>query len=142
MHARSYEQVLEHLGYISALIDLRYGMSDEEIERQPLLIVYLEEFVDLKDYFKQRVNAVESDEKEQAKRAYAQLVYYIKKIAARGLKVLVQLLMCAQVDYRDDDLQAALVNVTSGMSFCVRPSAAQAAGFYQTEMLARNAERG
>ncbi len=33
LHARSYEQVLEHLGYISALIDLRYGMSDEEIER-------------------------------------------------------------------------------------------------------------
>ena len=140
LHARSYEQVLEHLGYISALIDLRYGMSDEEIERQTLLIVYLEEFVDLKDYFKQRVNAVESDEKEQAKRDYAQLVYYIKKIAARGLKVLVQLLMCAQVDYRDDDLQAALVNVTSGMSFCVRPSAAQAAGFYQTELLARNAK--
>ena len=140
LHARSYEQVLEHLGYISALIDLRYGMSDEEIERQTLLIVYLEEFVDLKDYFKQRINAVESDEKEQAKRDYARLVYYIKKIAARGLKVLVQLLMCAQVDYRDDDLQAALVNVTSGMSFCVRPSAAQAAGFYQTEMLARNAK--
>jgi len=140
LHARSYEQVLEHLGYISALIDLRYGMSDEEIERQTLLIVYLEEFVDLKDYFKQRVNAVESNEKEQAKRDYARLVYYIKKIAARGLKVLVQLLMCAQVDYRDDDLQAALVNVTSGMSFCVRVSAAQAAGFYQTELLARNAK--
>jgi hypothetical protein len=140
LHARSYEQVLEHLGYISALIDLRYGMSGEEIERQTLLIVYLEEFVDLKDYFKQRINAAESDEKEQAKRDYAQLVYYIKKIAARGLKVLVQLLMCAQVDYRDDDLQAALVNVTSGMSFCVRPSAAQAAGFYQTELLSRNAK--
>ena len=140
LHARSYEQVLEHLGYISAVIDLRYGMSDEEIERQTLLIVYLEEFVDLKDYFKQRINAVESDEKEQAKRDYAQLVYYIKKIAARGLKVYVQLLMCAQVDYRDDDLQAALVNVTSGMSFCVRPSAAQAAGFYQTELLSRNAK--
>ena len=53
----------------------------------------------------------------------------MKKIAARGLKVLVQLLMCAQVDYRDEDLQAALINVTSGMSFCVRVSAAQAAGF-------------
>jgi hypothetical protein len=48
--------------------------------------------------------------------------------------------MCAQVDYRDDDLQEALVNVTSGLSFCVRVSAAQAAGFYQTELLTRNAK--
>jgi len=52
----------------------------------------------------------------------------------------VQLLLCVQVDYRDDDLQEALVNVTSGMSFCLRVSAAQAAGFYQTELLQRNAK--
>lgn len=140
LHARGYEQVLEHLGYISGIIDLRYGMSPEELERQPVLIVYLEEFVDLKDYFKAQMNGAERDEKEQARQNYEVLVYTIKKIAARGLKVLVQLLMCAQVDYRDDDLQAALVNVTSGMSFCVRPSAAQAAGFYQSELLARNAK--
>ena len=140
LHARSYEQVLEYLGYVSALIEYRYGLSGDELEQQPILLVYLEEFVDLKDYFKARINAGESDEKEQAKRDYARLVYSIKHIAARGLKVLVQLLMCAQVDYRDDDLQAALVNVTSGMSFCVRVSAAQAAGFYQSELLARNAK--
>jgi hypothetical protein len=140
LHAHSYEQVAQYLGHISALIDYRYSLSGDELERQPLLIVYLEEFVDLKDYFKQRALAAERDEREQAKQDYAQLVYTIKKIAARGLKVLVQLLMCAQVDYRDDDLQSALVNVTSGMSFCVRPSAAQAAGFYQSELLSRNAK--
>lgn len=140
LYARNYSQVLAHLEYVSTLIDYRYGLPDDELERQPVLIVYLEEFVDLKDYFKQRIEAVDRDEKEQAKQDYARLVYYIKKIAARGLKVLVQLLMCAQVDYRDDDLQAALVNVTSGMSFCVRVSAAQAAGFYQSELLARNAK--
>jgi FtsK/SpoIIIE family len=139
LHARSYEQVLEYLEHISALIDYRYGLSQEELERQPLLIIYLEEFVDLKNYFKRRVPALSGAEREQAQAAYTRLVYIIGKIAARGLKVLVQLLMCAQVDYRDEDLQEALVNVTSGLSFCVRPSAAQAAGFYQTELLARNA---
>jgi hypothetical protein len=139
LHARSSEQVLQHLDYISRVIDYRYSLPSDQLERQPIILVYLEEFVDLKDYFKQRALAAERDERDAAKQAYAQLVYFIKKIAARGLKVLVQLLMCAQVDYRDDDLQAALINVTSGMSFCVRPSAAQAAGFYQTEMLARNA---
>jgi FtsK/SpoIIIE family len=138
-HARSYEEVLQHLEYLSSVIDSRYRLSDEELDQQPIIIVYLEEFIDLKDYFKQRIEAVEREKRDQAKQDYARLVYYIKKIAARGLKVLVQLLMCAQVDYRDDDLQAALINVTSGMSFCVRVSAAQAAGFYQTELLQRNA---
>ena len=140
LHAHSYEQALEHLEYLAQLIDYRYyNLSEEEIEQQPLIVVYLEEFIDLKDYFKQRIDTVEKDEKEQAKRDYARLIFCIKKIARRGLKVLVQLLMCAQVDYRDEDLQEALVNVTSGMSFCLRVSAAQAAGFYQTELLQRNA---
>jgi hypothetical protein len=139
LHARSHEQVLEQLGYLLSLVEYRYSLSEEELERQPLLIVYIEEFIDLKDYFKLRVDAVEREEKEQAKRDYARLIYCIKQLARRGLKVYVQLLLCAQVDYRDDDLQEALVNITSGMSFCVRPSAAQAAGFYQTELITRNA---
>ncbi len=48
--------------------------------------------------------------------------------------------MCAQVDYRDDDFQEALVNITGGMSFCVRVSAALAAGFTRTDLLRRNVE--
>ena len=139
LHARSYEQVLLHLGYLSALIDYRYALSEEELERQPLVIVYLEEFLDLKDYFKQRVEAAAREEREQARADYARLVFCLKKLARRGLKVRVQLLLCAHVDYRDDDLQEALINITSGMAFCVRVSAAQAAGFYQGDLLARNA---
>ena len=139
LHARSYEQVLLHLGYLSALIDYRYALSEEELERQPLVIVYLEEFLDLKDYFKQRVEAAAREEREQARADYARLVFCLKKLARRGLKVRVQLLLCAHVDYRDDDLQEALINITSGMVFCVRVSAAQAAGFYQGDLLARNA---
>ena len=139
LHARSYEQVLLHLGYLSALIDYRYALSEEELERQPLVIVYLEEFLDLKDYFKQRVEAAAREEREQARADYARLVFCLKKLARRGLKVRVQLLLCAHVDYRDDDLQEALINITSGMAFCVRVSAAQAAGFYQSDLLARNA---
>ncbi len=140
LHARSYEQVLEHLEYLSRLIDYRYRLSEDERERQPLIIVYLEEFLELKNHFKQRIDAISSSERDQARADYSRLIYIIGKIAARGLKVLVQLLMCAQCDYRDDDLQEALINVTSGMSFSVRPSAAQAAGFYQYELLQRNAK--
>lgn len=139
LYARSYEQVLLHLGYLCALVDYRYTLPEEELTRQPLIIVYLEEFLDLKDYFKQRVEACPREEREQARADYARLVFCLKKLARRSLKVLIQLLVCAHVDYRDDDLQEALINVTSGMAFCLRPSAAQAAGFYQSDLLARNA---
>lgn len=142
LHARSYEEVLERLELICELIDYRYTLSEQELDALPILIVYLEEFIDLKDYFKKKASATGKDEREQAEQQYSRLVYCIKKIAARGLKVLVQFLMCAQVDYRDDDLQEALINVTSGMSFCVRPSAAKAAGFYQNELITRNAKEG
>jgi FtsK/SpoIIIE family len=140
LHSRSREQVLEHLELIIEIMDYRYTMSKTEQARQPLLIVYLEEFIALKDYFKQRAASATGPAKEQAKRDYERLVFCIKEIARRGLKVQVQFLMCAQVDYRDDDLQEALINITSGMSFAVRVSAAQAAGFYQSELLSRNAK--
>ncbi len=140
LHARSKEQVLEHLELIVQIMDYRYTLSKIEVAQQPLLLVYLEEFLALKDYFKARAKGTKGPAKEQAIYDYERLVYCIKEIARRGLKVLVQFLMCAQVDYRDDDLQEALINVTSGICFCVRSTAANAAGFYQNEMLNRNAK--
>jgi FtsK/SpoIIIE family len=140
LHAKSYDEVLERLELICELIDYRYTLSEQELDALPILIVYLEEFIDLKDYFKQLIDAVPEDQKEAAKKKYTRLVYCIKKIAARGLKAYVQLLMCAQVDYADEDLKEALVNVTSGMSFAVRPTAAKAAGFYQNAMITQNAK--
>ncbi len=140
LHARNPEQVLEYLGYLIQVMEYRYTLSKTEVLQEPIILVYLEEFIALKDYFKSRIDAVRKDEKEQAKRDYADLVFRIKELARRGLKARVQLLMCAQCDYRDDDLQEALINVTAGMYFCVRVTAAQAAGFYQTELLARNAK--
>ena len=68
LHARSEQQVLEHLEYLVSLIDYRYNhLSEEELDQQPLVIVYLEEFIDLKDYFKHRIDLVGKDDKEQAK---------------------------------------------------------------------------
>lgn len=140
LHARTPEQVLAYLGYLIQVMEYRYTLSKTEMLQEPLILVYLEEFIALKDYFKSRIDAVWKEEKEQAKRDYVDLVFRIKELARRGLKAGMQLLMCAQCDYRDDDLQEALINVTAGMSFCVRVTAAQAAGFYQTELLARNAK--
>jgi hypothetical protein len=140
LHARTHDEVLSCLRVIVQVITLRYGLSKTELLYEPILLVYLEEFIALKDAFKLRIDAVAREEKERARRDYADLVFCLKEIARRGLKATVQPLLCAQVDYRDDDLQEALINVTAGMSFCVRVSAAQAAGFYQTDLLTRNAK--
>ena len=86
------------------------------------------------------IDKVTGTAKEQAKKDYAELVFAVSEIARRGLKVKVQLLLCAQVDYRDDDFQEALINITGGMSFCVRATAAQAAGFIRSDLLKRNVE--
>jgi hypothetical protein len=140
LHAKNREQVLEHLGHVVTLMEGRYTLTEEEVEQEPILLVYLEEFLALKDYFKRLIDSLSGEAKEAAKKDYAQLVFSVSEIARRGLKVKVQLLMCAQVDYRDDDFQEALVNITGGMSFCVRASAAQAAGFVRADLLKRNVE--
>jgi len=116
----------------------RYKLSKLQIAKEPILLVYLEEFLALKDYYKQKIAWSSGSAKEQAKQDYARLIFNISELARRGLKARIQLLLCAQVDYRDEDLQEALVNITAGMSFCVRVTAAQAAGFYNAELLKQN----
>ncbi len=140
LHARSEQQVLEHLLLLVEILKYRYRLRLTDLAQHPLILIYLEEFLALKDFFKQRISKTRGAAKEQAIEDYDQLVYCIKEIARMGLKVKMQFLMCAQVDYRDDDLYEALANVTAGMCFCVKATAATAAGFLQTEMLNRNAK--
>jgi hypothetical protein len=124
-------------------MDYRYSLSKHEVIDGPILLVYVEEFLALKKYLRKKIDAApDRDAERKAKKLYADFTYAISEIASRGLKVRIQLLLCAQVDYRDEDkeLQEALINVDAGMSFCVRPTAAQAAGFYHNELLNRNYE--
>jgi hypothetical protein len=141
LHARTREQVVEYLNHIVALMDYRYSLSKHEVIDGPILLVYIEEFLALKKYLRKKIDAALDKEVERkAKKMYADFTYAVSEIASRGLKVRIQLLLCAQVDYRDEDkeLQEALINVDAGMSFCVRPTAAQAAGFSHNELLNRN----
>ncbi len=138
LHAKSYEEVLLHLGYCVEIMNQRYKLSEEQVEQEPLLVVYVEEFLDLKDYYKRLVDSLTGGAKEEAKKNYSQLVFRISQLARRGLKVKIQLLLCAQVDYRDEDFAESLANITGGMSFNVKSTAAQAAGFVRTDLLKRN----
>lgn len=137
LYARSHEEVLHRLRLIMLIMDERYSMDKSQVLQEPILLVYVEEFLALKDYFKNLISGKTGEAKKQAEKEYADLIFCISEIARRGLKVRIQLLLCAQVNYRDEDLQEALVNVVAGLSYAVLPTAAQAAGFYDHEMLKR-----
>ncbi len=138
MHARDDKQVLQYLMCVVEIMRRRYKMSKQDMLAQPVLLVYIEEFLSLKNFFKAAMESAKGEAKAQATSDYTSLVYCIEELSQRGLKVRVQLLLCAQVEYADDDFKEALVNVGCGMSFCVRPRAAAAAGFRSTELLNRN----
>lgn len=141
LHARNADQVLEYLVNVVEIMRYRYTLSKEQVRSLPILLVYIEEFLALKNEFKARVQRATSKEaREQAEAEYAVLVYCIESLSQQGLKARVQLLLCAQVEYADDDFREAMVNIGCGFSFCVRPTAAAAAGFRNNALLKRNAE--
>jgi hypothetical protein len=141
LHARSEMEVLEMLEIILGVMDYRYTLDEDEIEAQPLLVVYLEEFQALKEYFQQAISQARSDKAEkQAKANYERFKYCIGRIARQGLKVLVQFLVCTQADYADEDFREMFVNIHSGFAFGLRPTTAQSAGFQQTELIKKNYE--
>ena len=141
LHARNADEVLSRLLDIVDLMEARYQMTKEQVLKQPVLLVYVEEFLALKNEFKSRINRSRTkgpEAKDQAISDYSNLVNCIEALAQRGLKARVQLLLCAQVEYSDDDFKEALVSVQCGFSFCVRPKAALSAGFTNTELLNKN----
>jgi hypothetical protein len=48
LHARSKEQVLEHLELLVEILDYRATMTVAQVRAQPLIVIYLEEFLLLK----------------------------------------------------------------------------------------------
>jgi hypothetical protein len=142
LHATDPDQVLEYLVYLVKFMEYRYQLEPNALAQQPILIVSIEEFLRLRRMFKARVaSASPGRARDAAQRAYSALIEGIDALAARGLKARICLWLCAQVDYADPDLREALANVTDGMAFGLKPTAAQAAGFYESEMIATNARQ-
>jgi hypothetical protein len=141
LHAKNDDEVLEYLMHCIKLMQHRYTLPKSKVLMLPIILVYLEEFLGLKDEFKTRIDRATSKEaKDKAISDYASLMYCIKLLAQQGLKVRIQLLLCAQVEYADTDFREAMANIGCGFSFCVRPTAAQAAGFRNNVLLQKNAE--
>jgi hypothetical protein len=144
MYARKDDEVLERLIDLVRIMNKRYEMKKSEIINQPIILVYVEEFLSLKNTFKSRMEKAKAKKDEDLKAKsisdHQTLVYCIEELCQRGLKVRIQLLLCAQIEYADDDFKEAMVSVGCGFSFCVRPKAAESAGFRNYPLLKKNAE--
>lgn len=142
LHARSIEEVIALLDLILEIIAYRYALPASERRDLPILLVYVEEFLALKNELKQRIALLKGEqfkeEREEAIRQYALLSTAVTTIALRGLKARVQLLLCAQIDYADTDFREAFAQFGLRLSFGVDPDAARAAGFKANELLAQN----
>ena len=75
LHAHDVDQVLEYLTYIAKFMDVRYKLPQSELERQPILIVYIEEFLRLRRSLKARIaTASPGPAREKAQRDYTRLL--------------------------------------------------------------------
>ena len=126
LHTRNPRQVVEYLHLIRNLMDERYTQTLEEQEVQPHLLVYVEEFLSLKSHLDESLRSTLIDD--------------LNELVIRGLKVKIHLMCCSQVDYADEGLKGFTENAALNIAFAVRPAAAQAAGFTNTRLLAKNWE--
>ncbi|MGH2478492.1 MAG: FtsK/SpoIIIE domain-containing protein, partial [Ktedonobacteraceae bacterium] len=144
LHAQTPEQVTAYLGYLVDMMDYRYTLPTAERKALPLVLMYLEEFLDLKNDLRLQIKLFAGSgmkqEREEATKRYAQFMMAINKLALRGLKARMQFLLCAHTDYADEDFRDALSQFGICLSFCAKPTAAQAAGFTDYGLLSFNAK--
>jgi FtsK/SpoIIIE family len=122
--ATSPDEVAEHLHYLRRELDRRKQLSEYDLAAERFLFIYIEEFLSLK-------REVDPHLKDQ-------MLDDFSILALRGRKYGLYLLACAQVDYSDKQLREAMNQFNVNMSFTVRPSAAQAAGFASYDLLQQN----
>jgi hypothetical protein len=124
--ARSAQEVAVYLGYLVDEMDARYQLAPKEREKLPHVLIYIEEFLDLK----RRIR----DEKTRKDMADA-----FTQLAIRGLKANMHLMVCAQASYSEDDFREAMAQLTGTlMAFCAPPRLAQSAGFMNYDLLKKN----
>lgn len=145
LHAQNAEQVVDSLSDLVDMMEYRYTLPTAERKALPLVLMYLEEFLDLKNELKQQIKLFAGEglkaKRDRATKQYAQFMLAINRLALRGLKANMQFLLCAHTDYADEDFRDALSQFGIGLSFCAKPTAAQAAGFTEYDLLSSNSKQ-
>src|SRR6266568_8504370 len=111
MVATDADEVARHLGYLKIELDRRAELSEQELQYEPLLLIYVEEMLSLQ---------YEVDEQ-----LLAQMFKDLSILAVRARKYGMFLLACAQTDYSTPELKTAQKQFRSRMAFAIDLSAAR-----------------
>jgi FtsK/SpoIIIE family len=123
--ARSPQEVARHLGYLVQMMDYRYTLPERERAAQPHVLIYLEEFLELKRRLKGADLARMADD--------------FTSLATRGLKANMHLMVCAQASYSQEEFREAMGQLVGiNLAFCAPPKLAQSAGFMAHDLLKEN----
>jgi hypothetical protein len=108
----------------------RYAGGAKAMSSAPLLLVYIEEYLDL-------VNQLKLFDKD----LFAKFSSSMTTLAVRGLKANIVLWLSMQTNYSDDQLKEALANIPYGHCLALTPNAGRAAGFPDNDLLKENFRR-
>lgn len=123
--ARSEQEVARYLGLLRQLMDERYELAPKERAALPHIVIYVEEFLELKRRLKGQDLARMADD--------------FTSLATRGLKANMHLMVCAQASYSQEEFREAMGQLVGiNMGFCAPPKLAQAAGFWEYDLLKQN----
>lgn len=128
MLATEADEVAQHLGFLKKELSRRTKLSEYDLQREPVLLMYVEEMLSLQ---------FEVDEE-----LLQQMLADITILAIRGRKYGMFLLAVSQTDYSTEDLRIAQKQFRFRAAAGIDVTAARAAGFMNTALIKNNFQNG
>jgi hypothetical protein len=122
---RDSDEVASRIGLLKQELDRRTRLTEEEVQKEPVLLVYIEEMLSLKYEV----------EDEKLKK---QMLSDINILGVRARKYRIYLLVVMQIDYSDKSTREAMAMFRTRGGFALDPTAARASGFHSTDLVTQN----
>ena len=129
MVATNADDVATHLSILKKELDRRATLSEPELYKNPVLLMYVEEMLSLQ---------YEIVDPKLLTKMFAALTI----LAVRGRKYGMFLLACMQTDYSTDDLKVSQKQFRYRAAAAIDVPAARAAGFMNTDLIKDNFQNG
>jgi hypothetical protein len=127
---RDPDEVAQKLKLLQAELTRRAQLGEEYCrEREPVLLVYVEEMLALK------YEVVDEKLKKE-------MLAAITILAIRGRKYGIFFLACMQTDYSDKNTREAMAQYRTRAGFAIDPDTARASGFFKLDLIKENFQVG
>jgi hypothetical protein len=128
MVATDADEVAQHLGFLKRELSRRTKLSEDDLLKEPVLLMYVEEMLSLQF--------------EVEEELLQQMLADITILAIRGRKYGMFLLAVSQTDYSTQELRIAQKQFRFRAAAGIDTTAARAAGFMNTELIKNNFQHG